>query len=186
MLLILQAIKGSSRCRRGSTLIEMNMVVFLLLVMATLVLPGVVALKRSSDARALEDAIARLPIEAKNEARKSQVPVVMKVDGSTLVISRQPDTGALEEVKHVDLGTDFRIEKAQQNGQDTSPNEWQWTVYPDGSADAGGLEFSEGSKPKAMVLSKDGGIRWLQDRLPETGQDQWQAGMLQPPQGSQQ
>ena len=72
----------------------------------------------------------------------------------------------------------MQVEDARQDGRDADTGSWQWTVYPDGSADDGGLEFAEGSQERALLLSSDGSARWLTRGLPDAAPNRWPAGQL--------
>lgn len=167
------------RSRRGTTLIEMNLVIILLLIFAVMIVPRFAAIRQSRSVRDTEAAIARLPLEARNEARRSQVPVTMQVQDGALVLTRTPVGGDAQEFKRVNLGDGFRVEQANLNTQPSDTSSWQWVVYPDGSSDSGGLQFTEGSSTRSLVLSSDGKIQWTQDVLPDSSQDKWQAGDLE-------
>ncbi|HEV2473165.1 MAG TPA: type II secretion system protein [Chthonomonadales bacterium] len=170
---------GASQRRLAFTLVEVNVVIFILLILAAVILPSVAAIKRSRQLSDLEAAITRLPLQARNQARKSLVPVALQVQGNSLVMTQDPNGQNQQQLGEVDLNQDIQLDKAQRNGQPSDTGSWQWVVYPDGSSDSAGLEFTEGSAKRSLLLSRDGTIRWLQQALPDTTQDTWQAGQLQ-------
>ncbi len=164
--------------RRGFTLIELIVVLFILLLMTTAVVPRVVALQKSRRLKDVEARIIRLPAEARNEAVRSGTPVRLRVDGAALVIERAPLNGTPEEVKRVTLGTGIGVDSVEQDGQPANVGSWQWTVYPDGSADADGIQFGEGAAQKSLRLFSDGSARWLLGNLPDGTPERWPAGQL--------
>ncbi|BDI31635.1 hypothetical protein CCAX7_36860 [Capsulimonas corticalis] len=171
---------GAARRRAaGFTLIELSIVLVVLMLFVALVTPNLTAVKRSRELAQLNASIARMPVQAQNEARSSQKPVTIRIDGSSVVMERTPVTGAAESVRQVDLTSDVQIEAAQLNNATADPGTWRWTVYPDGASDSGGLQFLEGSARKSLVITSTGEIRWIADALPDTAQDRWTAGELQ-------
>ena len=180
MLRILRATdRQKITMRRGFTLVEMTVVIAILAMIAALVVPNMIAIKRSQDIRVMEASLLRAPAEARNEARKAQVPVVLRVDGDVLVMERMSTEGDPEEVKRVTLVDGVRIESARQGSETMDLASWQWVVYPDGSADTGLLEFSEGETRKSLVLAADGNARWVTGEVPEITQEWWPAGELE-------
>ena len=167
--------------RRGFTLVEMTVVISVLALMAALVVPNMVAIKRSQDLRDLEASLLRAPAEARNEARKTRQPVTLRVEGDALVMERgaSDEEEEAEEVKRVVFGERLRIESAQIAGEPIDVASWQWAAYPDGSADTGGLEFVEGEARKSLVLSGDRSARWVEGELPQMTEDRWPAGELE-------
>ena len=165
--------------RRAFTLVELIVVLFILLLMTTAVVPRVVALQKSRRLKDMEARIIRLPVEARNEAVRAATPVRLRVDGAALVLERAPLNGTPEEVKRVPLGTGIGVDSVEQDGQPANVGSWQWTVYPDGSADAGGIQFGEGASEKSLVMSSDGSARWVIGDLPDGTPERWPAGQIQ-------
>ena len=163
---------------RGFTLIELIVVLFVLVLVTTAIVPRVVALQKSRLIKNREATIIRLPAEARNEAARSGVPVRLRIDGTALVVERAPVGGQPEEVKRVTLGPGIQVSDVEQSGQSASISSWQWTVYPDGSADSGGIQFAEGTAQKSLLLAADGSIRWRAGDLPEGLPEHWSAGGL--------
>ena len=163
---------------RGFTLVEMIVVLFILLLMTTAVVPRVVAIQRSRRLKDIEAKIIRLPAEARNEAVRAATPVRLRVDGADLVLERAPVNGTPEEVKRVALGAGIEVDAVAQDGQPANTGSWQWTVYPDGSAEAGGIQFTEGAAQKSLRLFSDGSAQWVQGDLPDGTPERWPAGQL--------
>lgn len=165
--------------RRAFTLVELIVVLFVLVLLTTAVVPSVVALQRSRRLKSLEARVVRLPLQARNAAARSGTPVRLRVDGDALVLDRAPLNGAPEEITRVALGTSLQVEDVRTGGLSANTDSWQWTVYPDGSAEDGGVQFVERSARKALVLSSDGRAQWVTGDLPDRSRDRWPAGQLQ-------
>jgi type II secretory pathway pseudopilin PulG len=168
--------------RRSFTLIEATVVITILALLAALVIPNVVAMKRSRDVQSLKASILRLPAEAINEASKSKRAVTLRAEGSdTLVMERVGAEGEdPSEVKRLALSQELQLDSALSEGQSVDLGSWEWTVYPDGSAKPGRLELLEGSRVLSLRLPSEGELpRWIRATGTETSEERWSAGELE-------
>jgi type II secretory pathway pseudopilin PulG len=168
--------------RRSFTLIEATVVITILALLAALVLPNVVAMKRSRDVQSLKASVLRLPAEALNEARKSKLAVTLRAEGSdTLIMERAGAEGEdSTEVKRLSLSQDLQLDAATSEGQSVDLGTWEWTVYPDGSAKAGHLELLEGNRILDLRLPGEGELpRWNTATTTQTDDERWSAGELE-------
>lgn len=166
------------RRRRGFTLVEIVVVCAILIVIAGAIVPNLLTITQSRNLKDLEGNVARLPAEARNEAIQTQTPVRLRFSGTTIVMEEVPADGDPQQVKEVDLGDSLQVDTVQLNGKPSDVGSWEWTVNPDGSADSGGVEFSEGQAHKSLILSPTGTAQWISGDLPDQSQDQWPAGQL--------
>jgi Tfp pilus assembly protein FimT len=67
----------------------MIVIALILMIMAALAVPNIVAYQRSASHKQLEANVARLPLEARNQAVLLQNPVSISVSGNTLVMQEQ-------------------------------------------------------------------------------------------------
>ncbi|MGO8672080.1 MAG: Tfp pilus assembly protein FimT/FimU [Capsulimonadaceae bacterium] len=169
---------GASSTTRAFTLAEITVVLTVLVLMTAVIIPRAVSVLDSRRAKALDASIARLPIEAKNMARKNQEPVRIRVDGASLVMELAPPGDAAQTEKTIELGSDVETVSAQLNGQNVAADAFEWEAYPDGTCDSGGIEFMDGRSEQSLVMSTDGTVRWLTGALPDVSQDHWIAGQL--------
>lgn len=178
--------------RSGFTLAEMIVIIFVLALIAGYILPHVAAYLDSRDQIELDGEIARLPAEVKNDAIRLQQPVALTIQGDDLVIEETPPqqwqtvnssqtqvTSGITILQQLDLGNNVQVTSAQTQGQSADLGTWSWTVYPDGSAEDAGLQFTEGSLTKSLVLQADGDSRWLGSSLPDQSPTVWPAGQLE-------
>ena len=163
--------------RHAFTLVEMAMIVFLLLLIATAVVPRVIAIQRSRDLQDQEGRIARLPLLARNEALRSQMPMRLRIDGDALVLEQAPPGQPSQTVRQLSL-QGLSVVSVEQDGQPADAGSWQWTVYPDGSAQSGGVEFAEGARLKSLLLTADGRSLWVRGGISNQTPDWWPAGTL--------
>lgn len=175
----LLALPLRKRVQHAFTLIEMNIVIVILALTAVLVFPNMIAIRRSRAVKDVEAAIWRLPREARHEALRSQEPVAIRVEGSAIVMERTPIQGDAIIVKRVNLGEGITVTGARTGKESADLGSWKWMAYPDGSADQGGLEFMEGNAPKSLFMPKQGDEVWGDGTLPDTSQEEWQAGEVQ-------
>ncbi|HEX5322391.1 MAG TPA: hypothetical protein VFW40_01295, partial [Capsulimonadaceae bacterium] len=180
---------------RGFTFMEMMVIILVVLLISALVLPKVVAFTRSRAQKDLEGSIARLPSEARADSVKNQMPVSISIQDNQLVeqklpqavVQTQANGGQPQQntntqpqvIKQIDLGNDIQVASVEKNGQPADIGTWNWTVYPDGTADDAGVEFSEGSVTKSLILPAYGDSQWVSGNLPGQTPTQWPAGQLQ-------
>jgi type II secretory pathway pseudopilin PulG len=157
---------------------ELTIVIAVLVIASAVVVPSLTAVQRSRDLRKLEASIARLPVEARNEAVKSGKTVTVQISDNNLVMTEANTDGTARQIKQIALGNSISIEDAQQNGQAVAAETWQWKAYPDGTSDRGGLGIAEGSVHKYLLMQPDSNPVFAQGTLPDTTSDQWQAGDL--------
>ncbi len=163
---------------RAFTLVEMTVIIAILMLLAAAITPNLIAMQRSRNLKDLEAKIARLPIEARNEAVQTGNPIQIKVDGNSLSMVQAPaDGSATTPVKSVDL-SNLTVDSVEQNGQPSSTGSWEWTVYPDGSADDCNIQFSESGAIKTLVLPPRGDPQWINGDLPDQTPSTWPAGQL--------
>jgi type II secretory pathway pseudopilin PulG len=164
---------------RGFTFIEMVVVILALMLIAALIMPNMVAIHRSREQADVEASILRASAEARNEARRSQRPVSIRLEDGSLILERISEEEDPEQVKRVSLGEELRAERALRGEEPVDPDNWRWTVYPDGSAETGGIEFSQGDDRKSLLIAADGTARWVRGALSETIRERWPAGEIE-------
>lgn len=152
------------------------MIVFLLLLIATAVVPRWIAIQRSRDLQEMEVRVARLPAEARDDAVDAQMPVRIRLADDSLVLEKVPPGDNPESLGQVKVGSGLQITGVQQGGRAADPESWQWIVYPDGSAEDGGIQFSAGMRSQALVLFSDGSALWVTGDLSDRPPTRWPAG----------
>lgn len=160
------------------------MVITILAVMAALVVPNFVAIKKSRDIRYLEMSLRRLPEEARQEARSRNSTVALRVEGNAVIMERRPATeeeGDPEEIKRIELPDDFQVENGRNGLEDTDAASWEWVVYPDGSTVGGGLRFRESQTVKYLQMPSTGEAQWRtsEEDDDDDGNAPWPAGDLE-------
>jgi type II secretory pathway pseudopilin PulG len=168
-----------ARRNHAFTLMEMVVITAILMVLAAAVAPRVIAYERSRQVKQLEANVARLPQEAVIESIKSQIPVQLQIQGTQLVMEHVPTDGSQPDVvKTIELDDTLDATNAKLNNTNTDTASWAWSAYPDGTADTGGLQFSEDNQPKSLQIASDGSSTWISGALPDASLDQWTVGQL--------
>jgi len=157
---------------------EVTVITAILILIAAVILPNVVSVINSEALKATEATIARLPTEARNDAIKNQNPVRLRFDGSSVIEEETLITGEVQQLKTIDLGTNVQVDQTQDNYITVDPSEWDWTAYPDGTSDVGGVQLTVDSEQRSLIIPASGDAVWTTGPLPDESQDQWTAGQL--------
>ena len=169
--------------RRGFTLIEVAVVITLVAILATLVLPSIVAAKRSQDAMSVRQDVFGFFAAARVEAIGLGRIVVVRFDnsGSQLVAeSVDPATEQQEELLLYDVPDFVTPESFVLGDEVVSSVEWEVRFYPDGSCDAAEFELLDGSLVVLVVLDPATGLVTVGEELEEDEADEfWPAGELE-------
>ena len=158
---------------------EMTVIVAILLLIAAAVIPNVVSVLDSEQLKSTEATIARLPAMARTDAVKDQNPVQLRFDGSSVIEEELEANGEVNQLQTIDLGDAVTVDQSQKNYTSVDPSSWDWTAYPDGTSDTGGLEVVIDSEKRSLIIPASGDAIWQTGPLPDESQDQWTAGELQ-------
>ena len=158
---------------------EMAVIVVILLLISAVVIPNAVSFLDSQQLKSLEASIVRMPEQARNDAVKNQDPVRLRFDGSSIIEEEVPLNGAITQLKEVDLGSTVQVDLVQKNYLSGDPTSWDWTAYPDGTCDVGGVQLTVESETCSLIIPATGEAVWQTGTLPDESQDQWTAGQLQ-------
>jgi prepilin-type N-terminal cleavage/methylation domain-containing protein len=153
----------------GFTLIEISVVVVVLAMMAALAVPNLVSLKRSRAAADARAALVRLPLRAREEARKGKTTVALRIDGDALVLERTPPEEDPTEIARFSA-PELRL---------SADSDWRWTVHADGSASQKTLTVQEGNRERTLVLPAEGSPRWQEADDESDADERWSAGELE-------
>jgi hypothetical protein len=161
----------------------MVVTVFFVALFAFLVAPRVLTIKQSRDRKMSEASLVRLAQDARNEARKAGVKVTLRIEDTTVLVLEKTaaDTETATEIRRVTLKEGLRVERVQEGDENPSLNEWQWEVYPDGSAKTARLTVLENERERTLILSAEGAARWSEPSDNETPdpETRWAAGEIE-------
>jgi Tfp pilus assembly protein FimT len=169
---------SKKRLCAGFTLMEMTVILAVLTIITAAVVPTIVSVQASEQLKSTEATIARLPDVARNEAAKDQCPVRLRFDGSSVIEEELPLNGTVTQISEVSLGSNIQVDQTQKNYVTVDSAEWNWTAYPDGTSDIGGVQFSVDSETRSLIIPASGDSIWTTGPLPDESQNQWTAGQL--------
>ncbi|CAN5578893.1 hypothetical protein BH11ARM2_BH11ARM2_24240 [soil metagenome] len=159
--------------RRAFTLIELMVVIAVLVMMASIAVPSVVALQRSRAERSTLESVGRLPSEARIRAREKGKTVTLAYESSQGELTLTQDD---EQVGTVSLGNALQVNSVDLDDTDKSTSDVKF--YEDGTADPATIRLTAGGSQRYLRIDKDGSSRWV-DEPPQTNDERWQAGELE-------
>jgi prepilin-type N-terminal cleavage/methylation domain-containing protein len=165
--------------KRGFTLIELTVVITILVLFAVAVAPNVLNQQRSGETRAFYSAARRIVSTARETAISTKSPVFLTFDDSQrrLVLSQDDaQTEQKSEIEHVSLPDGINAGAFRVGGVDSNSSDWSIGFYPDGTADAGGLELELGDGQRSLMIAANGSATLSDGEMPDTTADRWPAG----------
>jgi Tfp pilus assembly protein FimT len=157
---------------------EMTVITVILILIAATIVPNVVEVLNSEQLKADEAMIARLPDKVRNDAVRNQNPVRLRFDGNSIIEEEVEVNDVTQQLSQVKLGNSIQVDQVQLNYANADPSSWNWTAYPDGTSDAGGIQVSIDSEVRSLVIPTTGESAWTTGPLPDESLEQWTAGPL--------
>ena len=171
------------------------MVIFLIILLASMVLPSLVAVIKSQDAAAFRLGVVSLMQQARKEAIQQNRAMTVRFDGDALGYQvAQGDEREDDATPQLGTAADENIALSGRlrpypgtrftafeiSRESVAQDEFQVTFYPDGSADRAFMQFE--IDEQAYLLSVDpmlGLTRLRPGRLEEVEDTTWEAGELE-------
>jgi len=157
---------------------EMTVITVILILIAAAIVPSYVSVEKSEQLKADEGTIARLASKTKNDAVANQNPVRLRFDGSSVIEEEVEQDGEINQLSEVNLGSTVQIDQAEKDYNTADPTSWDWTAYPDGTSDPGGIQVTIDSEVRSLIIPATGDAAWTTGPLPDVTEDQWTAGQL--------
>jgi prepilin-type N-terminal cleavage/methylation domain-containing protein len=168
------------RRSRGFTLIELTVVITVLAVLASAVVPNLVAYQASQREHAFLDNLVGLGAIAREKAIASGRNVDIEYDDSAdaFRLHTTDVNGDDQDLNTLSVPGAIKANKFQLLGSDSGPSDWKLNFYPDGSSDGGGVELIQGDSGviSLNVDARTGRSELLHDSLPDPRANSWQAG----------
>jgi hypothetical protein len=79
-------------------------------------------------------------------------------------------------LKTLPLSNGLQFGNFQLAGTSADTGSWKLHFYADGTSEGGGLEISDRTQTKSIVVNTHGGVQQTDGTLPDTSQDRWAAG----------
>jgi type II secretory pathway pseudopilin PulG len=187
--------------RRGFTIVELGVVCIVLVAMTAIVLPNMLAIKRSRESWQFEQGLQRLVASASEEAINRNSEMVLTFDdgnnqfvlsveaqdpsstgvpiGTTQPVSlngNSQDPTQRNTVRSVKLPAGVTVQQYQKAGKSSNAGEWEIHFYPDATSDGGGVELSLGGASRTLYIDPRGTFTYSTKALPEPNSTEWPAG----------
>lgn len=166
--------------KHAFTLFEMILVCAVLVLMAALITPSLLARQRGEDERKFLQDIRNLVTRARLDAIRQRVPMRFEFDSSArsfrVVEEAAEQEGSAPSVAGAELPEGMTIGAARVGTADVGESGWALTFTPDGRSDGGGIELETGSFTRSLIVSRDGDARLEEGDLPPSTDETWAAG----------
>lgn len=174
--------------RRGFTFVEMSVVVSLIALLATAILPRILAVQKSQTDTAFRVGLARLVQVARNEAVARKTTVELAVDGDQIgwqiPEDSATDTESSEEATGlqgaISLPDGGELADFQLAFEDVEEDEWSVGFYPDGTSDEAAVAFTLAGREWLLRIDGETGTgRVTTGTIDDVADDSWEAGDLE-------
>ena len=171
--------------RRAFTLIEMTVLSGVLLIIASLVLPNAFRLRDSMRVLTTQAQIERFLSSARIEASRSGKTVIVRSEGTSLVMEQSVTGPDNEQLQTLDLDGPLNVASIKASDSDltqpsTTTNTDSWSAYADGMCDPSDFTFdTDTSDTKILRMTSKGRATWyFLNTLPEADMTdgKWDAG----------
>ena len=161
-------------------MIEMTIVISILALFAAMVIPNLANWRAGDEYRAFPGRLLRLIANARQDAIDNRQPRSLSYDASTGAFkiswtdpatSQEQDGATLTPPNGIQLGRLVYLDN------DTSPQNWKVTFYPDGTAENAGFELQNQDKYITIAITSAGQITLSNAALPEPDTLRWSAGV---------
>jgi len=169
----------TSRATKGFTLIELTVIIIVVALIATIVLPNFVAVRKGQEARNFVSEVRTLAVRARNEALAHGETLAMTYDGTNQQLFVAVEAGEVDEnqeIANLKLPEGTTLQSFKTGTNDTSDANWKVHFYPDGRSEGGGFEINQSNLLHSFVVRDDGSNQMLAGDYPDQSNEKWQAG----------
>jgi prepilin-type N-terminal cleavage/methylation domain-containing protein len=164
---------------RAYTLIEMLAVIVIVAMVAAIAVPNLAAMIKSGRRRDFLQSLTRLTVQAQQDAQSAQATTKIVTFGDNgLQIQRDGQNQSNPTVLQSLTGVEgISLSRFRLGTQEVGAADWEVKFYPDGTADAAGLEISDaGDLWHFLIDAKKGRGTLSRGELPQTQDDRWPVG----------
>lgn len=174
--------------RRGFTFVEMSVVVSLIALLATAILPRILAVQKSQTDTAFRVGLARLVQVARNEAVARKTTVELAIDGNQIGWQIPEDSATGTESSEeatglqgaISLPEGGELADFQLAFEDVEEDEWSVGFYPDGTSDEAAIAFTLAGREWLLRIDGETGTgRVTTGTIDDVADDSWEAGDLE-------
>ena len=164
--------------RRGFTMAEVIVVVFIITLLAALIVPNFANQQKSLKHREFFSALSRFCIDARENAisEKKTLKVTLDSGQNAFVLSEVVDDEE-QQRKSLELPEGMETQDFTANGQESSSSDWDVEFRPDGTTSGGGIELDDSGRIRSLVVKPDGSVQINEGAAePEASDQRWEAG----------
>ncbi len=181
--------------RRGFSIVEVSIVVFLIIMLTSIFAPSLGAMMRGQAAIGFRQELESVAQRARTEAIRQNRATVVKFNtngqiGWDFLEEATTDQQINQDANaNVELGqvrnaisptSDTAFATYELNKENVQQSEWQVGFYPDGTADRAFLEFTMGDLTYVFVVNpQSGSTRVIQSTISDQEEDEWPAGEIE-------
>jgi type II secretory pathway pseudopilin PulG len=171
--------------RQAFKLIELMIVTTVIVLLAAIVTPQVVAMKHARDARLSLIQLRDLALQAREMAIRDGHSLVLKYqeNQATMQIVRPGDTTSTDEtlvndqvLGTVQLADGVSLRSFRSQSEDKTATDWELYFYADGKADKGGFEVEASGSVQSVRVDATGEVSLVSGSLPQEEDTSWVAG----------
>ncbi|MFM9873600.1 MAG: Tfp pilus assembly protein FimT/FimU [Fimbriimonadaceae bacterium] len=181
--------------RRGFTIVEVSIVIFMIILLTSIVAPSLHSLQRSQSDIGFRQNFESVAQVARSQAMRQNRATVLKFnndgqigwdfleDPATEQQQTQDDNANIQlgEVRNGVSPTDeTTFDTYQLNNEDVQQSEWQVGFYPDGTADNAVLQFTMGDQTFLFSVNPQSGSTTVrQGTIDDQTEYEWPAGEIE-------
>lgn len=165
--------------RRGTTYIEVGLMLIILSLLTAVALPNLVRMQQQRKDSLFRAKLREMATEARAAARESGDPVALNFDRSEREFQaiREGRDGTPTVLRKLPLPEFVQTVTFAADKYESPPNGWRLPFYPDGSSAGGGVQLDvDGRSVSLFVPAGDGRIEILDGELPDMARAKWPAG----------
>ncbi len=175
---------GRPAPRAGFTLVEMTAVIAIVVLLAGIAMPNLLARRATREVTAFFVAVPDLAVFARERAQRDGRTVRIVFDDSRQVLSVETQSDAAEATDEQetsslrDLPLPEEVQATNFRSEDNAvpSGDWALVFYPDGRSDGGAIEFDDSGRIRSLNVTPDGVARTSEGPLPSVDERRWPAG----------
>ena len=174
-----KATTANNNIKRGFTLIEMGVVIFLIALFAAMVVPALAHWRAGQSYRDFPGKLLRFVAKAKLDAIDQKQSRTIGYDATTdefRMYWTDPQTQVDQEGGRLAIPPEMQLGRVEMNGNDSAIQDWKVTFYQDGTAADAGVEVRNQDQYVTLIIDHLGNIKETTQPLPEQSDIRWSAG----------
>lgn len=158
----------------------MSVIVFIVAMMAALVWPNLVTQRESRQERMFLERLQDVASRARETAIERETAILLRLDQTAgafiLAEAENADGRDPAEIAQIPLIEGIDVQNAELDGRSVGAADWELQFFPDGTAEPGAVQMSNGVANFSLVIDRTGSSRLMQGDIPDRSADTWDAG----------